>query len=117
MATKAEAERTLEAAKAALARGDRLLHVILEVGGLTGAASSWGSSGNAVEHDSNIGWLLGEIEALGWRLEQSSLVFVGTGGTSSPGFASEGLVSRGVLMGQYVFRRIADDATDAATLG
>ena len=104
-------DSALATARTAHERGDSILQLALEAGRLAGAASSWGSSENLTLSDPDIGWLLGHVETIGWRLEQSSFVFVETGSSSSARLLStgEGTVTRGEIVGYYLFRR-ADPA-------
>lgn len=94
-------------ARTAHERGDTLLQLTIESGRLTGAKSSWGSSENLTMSDPDVGWLLGHVEAIGWRLEHTSHVFVETGSSSSARLLStgEGTVTRGEILGYYVLRR------------
>jgi hypothetical protein len=98
-------------ARTAYDRGDTLLQLTIEAGRLTGTQSSWGSSDNLTMSDPDVGWLLGHVEAIGWRLEHASHVFVETGSSSSARLlgTGEGTVTRGEILGYYVLRR-----TDAA---
>ena len=100
-------DAALATARAAFARGDTLLQLQIESGRLAGASSSWGSSENLAVSDPDVGWLLGHVEAIGWRLEQTGYVFVETGSSSSARILStgEGTVNRGEIIGYYVFRR------------
>jgi hypothetical protein len=95
-------------ARTAFERGDTLLQLTIEAGRLTGAQSSWGSSENLTTSDPDVGWLLGHVEGVGWRLEHTSHVFVETGSSSSARMLStgEGTVTRGEILGYYVFRRV-----------
>ena len=103
------ADAALAAARTAFERGDTLLQLQIESGRLAGASSSWGSSENLAVSDPDVGWLLGHVESIGWRLEQISHVFVETGSSSSQRLLStgEGTVNRGEIVGYYVFRRAA----------
>jgi hypothetical protein len=101
------ADAALATARAALERGDTLLQLQIESGRLAGASSSWGSSENLAVSDPDVGWLLGHVESIGWRLEHVSHLFVETGSSSSARILStgEGTVNRGEIIGYYVFRR------------
>lgn len=112
-----DAERKAEAyasspvgqAEAAHRRGDGFFQIELEIskiGGL-GTYSAFGSSGNAVKHTGGRPDLLGQIEDVGWRLEHVGYVFVETGATTSNRFGGtgQGVVTRGQVMGVYLFRR------------
>ncbi|PZQ91680.1 MAG: hypothetical protein DI534_01550 [Leifsonia xyli] len=100
-------DAALASARSAHERGDELLQIGVESGRLAGGASSWGSSENLTVSDPDVGWLLGHIEAIGWRLEHSAFVFVETGSSSSARLLStgEGTVTRGEIVGYYLFRR------------
>jgi hypothetical protein len=101
-------DAALAHARTAHERGDQLLQLTIEAGRLAGGQSSWGSSENLTVSDPDVGWLLGHVEAVGWRLEHSSFVFVETGSSSSARLLStgEGTVTRGEILGYYVFRRV-----------
>ncbi len=107
MPTQHQVDYHLQIARTALERGDALLQLQIEVGYLTGEQSSWGSSDNTLSADPTIGWMLGEVEKLGWRLEHIAHSFVETGSSSSARIlgTGEGTVNRGALIGMYVFRR------------
>ena|SRR6187549_2234951 len=109
MPAQTASDAALATARAAFARGDTLLQLQIESGRLAGASSSWGSSENLAVSDPDVGWLLGHVEAIGWRLEQTGYVFVETGSSSSARILStgEGTVNRGEIIGYYVFRRAA----------
>ena len=109
MPAQSAADAALSTARAAFDRGDTLLQLQIESGRLAGASSSWGSSENLAVSDPDVGWLLGHVEAIGWRLEQTGYVFVETGSSSSARILStgEGTVNRGEIIGYYVFRRAA----------
>lgn len=100
-------DAVLANARAAHERGDTLLQLTIESGRLAGTQSSWGSSENLTMSDPDVGWLLGHVEAIGWRLEHASHVFVETGSSSSARLLStgEGTVTRGEILGYYVLRR------------
>jgi len=103
------ADAALATARTAHERGDTILQLQIESGRLAGASSSWGSSENLAVSDPDVGWLLGHVEAIGWRLEHVGYVFVETGSSSSARILStgEGTVNRGEIVGYYVFRRAA----------
>lgn len=107
MPTAAEAGRHLQLARDAHARGDLLLHVQLDVSLLTGEGSSWGSAGNSVSIDDSIGYFLGDVEKVGWRLEHTGYAFVQSGATSSQRIfgTGEGVVNHGAVAGYFTFRR------------
>lgn len=97
----------LAIARKAHARGDTLLQLQVESARLAGGASSWGSFENLTVSDPDIGWLLGHVEAIGWRLEHTGYAFVETGSSTSQRILStgEGRVNRGEIVGYFVFRR------------
>lgn len=101
------ADAALTTARTAFERGDALLQLQIESGRLAGASSTWGSSENLAVSDPDVGWLLGHVESIGWRLEHVGYVFVETGSSSSARILStgEGTVNRGEIVGYYVFRR------------
>jgi hypothetical protein len=107
MPTADEAARRLHHAHEAHARGDALLHVQLDTSLLVGEASTWGSAGNNLTGDDSIGYLLGEIEKIGWRLEHTGYTFVESGATTSARIfgSGEGVVNHGAVVGYFVFRR------------
>jgi len=107
MPTADQANRLLALAQAAHARGDALLQLQLDVGLLTGEASSWGSAGNTLTNDESAGYFLGEVERIGWRLEHTGFTFVESGATTSQRIfgTGEGVVNHGAVVGYYVFRR------------
>ena len=78
---------------------------IAQVGGLSGA-STLGSSSNRIRSTGGKPDLLGQIEEVGWKLEHVGYVFVETGSTSSNRIMStgQGTVTRGQIMGIYLFR-------------
>ncbi|HCS61835.1 MAG TPA: hypothetical protein DIW46_10660 [Microbacterium sp.] len=107
MPTAEEASRLLYLAQSAHARGDALLHIQLDISMLTGEQSSWGSAGNTVTNDENVGYFLSEIEKHGWRLEHTGYTFVESGATTSQRIfgTGEGVVNHGAVIGYYTFRR------------
>ncbi len=107
MPTAEEASRLLQLAHGAFARGDALLHIQVDVSVLTGEQSSWGSAGNTVSNDESVGYFLGEIEKVGWRLEHTGYTFVESGATTSSRIfgTGEGVVNHGAVIGYYTFRR------------
>jgi hypothetical protein len=86
-------------------RGLQLFQILLPLAELNGTSSSFGSSDNQLTGLTDNA-LLNEIETVGWRLEQASVVFAETGATSSARVLStgEGTVTRGTIYGLYVFR-------------
>lgn len=107
MLTAEEAERLLGAAREAHARGDLLLHLHVEVSRLTGVPSSWGSAANEYLQNESVGYFLGEVERVGWRLEHTGYAFVGSGATTSERVLSTGtgVVNHGGVSGYFTFRR------------
>lgn len=95
-------------ARAAHQRGDRFFQVELDAAALTGYASMFGSSDNAISARHDDSDLLGRIEDEGWHLEHAGFVFIETGSTSTDRmlFSGEGTVTRGVVSGVYLFRRV-----------
>lgn len=97
-------------AAAAKEAGERFFEIQLEVGehvgyaslGTAGGEKSYGSSARA----------LGEIEALGWRLEQVGYYFMLTGETSTAQFFGSGqnTAVSGVTVGVYLFRNTSPPA-------
>ncbi|UJP09373.1 hypothetical protein L2X99_13170 [Microbacterium sp. KUDC0406] len=102
------AEYLLQHAKDARSRGDVLLHLQFDVAQLTGETSSWGSAENRIQRDDQVGYLLSQVEALGWRLEHTGYVFVESGSTSSARMFSTGagVVNHGGVEGMFTFRRV-----------
>jgi hypothetical protein len=107
MPTAEEASRLLALAHSTHARGDVLLQIAVDASILTGERSSFGSAGNTATHDESVGYFLGEIEKIGWRLEHSAFTFVESGATTSARIfgTGEGVVNHGAVVGYYVFRR------------
>lgn len=86
--------------------GDALLQLPITAASSTANDSFFGSSDNGLTTDSGVGGLLSRIEAIGWRLEHTSHVFVEAGATTSGRFfGGEGTVVNGAVLGFYVFRR------------
>lgn len=108
MPTSEEATRLLQLSRDAYDRGDVLLHLQVEVSRLTGEASSWGSAQNDFVSDESIGYFLGEIERIGWRLEHTGYTFVESGATTSARMLSSGtgVVNHGAVAGYFSFRRV-----------
>ncbi|MEW1962990.1 hypothetical protein AB0269_11085 [Microbacterium sp. NPDC077644] len=108
MPTADEASRLLGLAHHTYERGDDLLQIAVDVSLLTGEKSSFGSAGNTATHDESIGYFLGEVEKIGWRLESSAFTFVESGATTSARMwgTGEGVVNHGAVVGYYVFRRV-----------
>ena len=93
-------------AEAARARGDRFFQIELDSVKIGGTTSTFGSSDNQMHHIDGTGPTLGQIEALGWRLEHSGWVFVETGATTSDRMLStgQGTVTSGKIVGIFLFR-------------
>lgn len=96
-------------ARAARKRGDQFFQVHIEVSRLAGQTSSFGSSDNRVDRGGRPD-LLEQIEGEGWRLEHVGYVFIETGATSTNRLVptGQGTVTRGVVEGIYLFRRLSD---------
>jgi hypothetical protein len=101
-------------AATAYAAGDRFFQIQLPVSALRGGASVFGSSSNLIRNVRGATDTLGQIEEQGWNLEHTGYVFVETGSTSTNRALStgQGTVTRGQVVGVYLFRR--DDAARAA---
>ncbi|WP_312173371.1 hypothetical protein [Microbacterium sp.] len=108
MLTSDEAARLLGLARDAHTRGDVLLHLQVEVSRLTGEASSWGSADNTFTSNESVGYFLGEVEGIGWRLEHTGYTFVESGATTSARMLSSGtgVVNHGAVTGYFTFRRV-----------
>ncbi|MBO1756345.1 hypothetical protein [Allobranchiibius sp. CTAmp26] len=93
-------------AVAAKERGDRFFEVQLDAAQLKGAASAFGSSDNKVHRNGSAPDVLGQIEEIGWRLEHVSHAFIETGATTTNRVlgTGQGMVTRGVVTGFYLFR-------------
>jgi hypothetical protein len=93
-------------ATAAKQRGDGFFHLEVEMSRLKGGASAFGSSQNKMRTIGGRPDFLGQIEQVGWRLEHVGYVFVETGSTSTNRVIStgQGVVTRGVVQGMYLFR-------------
>lgn len=91
-------------ASTAKERGDAFFQLQIEVSSLSGH-SAFGSSSSRVKHGGRPD-LLGQIEDVGWHLEDVGYVFVETGSTSTDRALSsgQGTVTRGQVMGIYLFR-------------
>lgn len=107
MLTSDEAERLLGVAREAHLRGDALLHLAVEVSRLTGPLPSWGTTTNEYAHTDNVGYFLGEVERLGWRLEHTGYTSVESGATTSERTLGSGTstVNHGAVSGYFTFRR------------
>lgn len=107
MLTSDEASRLLQLAQSAHARGDGILHLQVNVSVLTGASSSWGSAGNSLSNDDNLGYFLSDVERHGWSLQHTGYTFVESGATTSARVfgTGEGVVNHGAVIGYFTFRR------------
>lgn len=107
MPTAEQAAQLLQLARDAHARGDAILHLQVDVSVLAGEASSWGSAGNTVTRDDSVGYFLGDVERIGWRLEHTGYTFVESGATTSQRIfgSGEGVVNHGAVLGYFTFRR------------
>ena len=87
-------------------RGDRFFEVQLDAAQLKGPASAFGSSENTVHRSARAPDVLGQIEEIGWRLEHVSHAFIETGATTTNRVlgTGQGMVTRGVVTGFYLFR-------------
>ncbi|GAA1145472.1 MULTISPECIES: hypothetical protein [Microbacterium] len=113
MLTPDEATRLLSLAQDAQTRGDVLLHLHVEIGRLTGQTSSWGSADNGLAVNESIGYFLGQVERIGWRLEHTGYTFIESGATTSNRVLSTGtgVVNHGAVSGYFTFRRAAPTAS------
>lgn len=92
-------------ATAAKERGDGFFQFEIDISTLSGA-SGFGSSAGRVRHTGGRPDVLGQIEEVGWRLEHVGYVFVETGATTTNrAFGTgQGMVTKGVVRGIYLFR-------------
>ena len=92
------------AATAAKEAGEPFLEVQLEVGGHLGTAGFGSADGRRTASSSAA--VLGEIEALGWRLEHVGYFFMVTGESSTARvfMSGEQTAVSGVTVGVYLFR-------------
>ncbi|KQY56108.1 hypothetical protein ASD11_16730 [Aeromicrobium sp. Root495] len=86
--------------------GHRFFEIQLDVSQTQGTAFFGEVRGNESRSDAHLG-VLGEIEAVGWRLEHAGYVFVETGQESTDKFVSTGqrIAVTGKTVGIYLFRR------------
>lgn len=86
-------------------RGDRFFEVQLDAAQLKGS-STFGSSNNRMRRSGGAPDVLGQIEEVGWRLEHVSHAFIETGATTTNRMlgTGQGMVTRGVVTGFYLFR-------------
>jgi hypothetical protein len=97
-------------AEAAKERGDAFIQI--EIAGVeVDGASSFGSSNSTMKRIEGTTKVLGEIEAVGWRLEHAGWVFVETGATTSDRIMStgQGTATKGQIVGIYLFRAARDE--------
>lgn len=94
-------------------RGDRFFQTEIETSTLSGYASFASSDSSRTERQSGAGDLLGQIEALGWRLEHASWVFIETGMSSRDRMFSTGeqTMTSGRVEGIYLFRSVDDPSS------
>lgn len=106
-------------ARAAYQRGDGFFQTQIELTRLAGAPSQLGSYGNELRRTDGRPDVLGQIEDEGWRLEHAGFVFVETGATSTNRLLStgQGIVTRGVVEGIYLFRRVERPSTPNESAG
>ena len=92
-------------AEEAKQRGDAFFQFEHDIATLGGAASALGSSSNRVTSRKRPD-VLGQIEEIGWHLENVGYVFIETGSTSTNRMLStgQGTVTRGMVRGIYLFR-------------
>ncbi len=95
------------AATAAKEAGQQFLEVRLEVGGHIATAGFGTAEGRRTTSSSAA--ILGEIEAVGWRLEHASYLYMITGETSSDRMFLTGQATavNGITVGVYLFRNTA----------
>jgi len=98
------------AATAAMDAGRPFFEIQLEVGGHTGTAGFGGIDGQ--RRTASSADTLGEIEKLGWRLEQAGYFFMITGETSTARvfMSGEATAVSGVTVGVYLFRNASAPA-------
>jgi hypothetical protein len=86
--------------------GLTFFEVQLDVGRSTREAS-WGTTSGAEERSTRHLGTLGEIEAIGWRLEHAGYIFMVTGESTSEKFILSGqqVAVSGKTVGIYLFRR------------
>ena len=92
------------AATAAKEAGQEFFEVQLQVGVHAGSAGFGSADGRHTTSSSAS--ILGEIEKLGWRLEQAGYVYVVTGESSTDHFMVTGqeVAVSGITVGVYLFR-------------
>ena len=107
MFTAVDAEAVLGAAREAKTRGDRLFHEQVEISELR---PDLPFPAGHIKNPS-VGYLLGDIEALGWRLEHTGYAYVEIGSNASTGAlrigsASMSTAAYGMVFGHFTFRRV-----------
>jgi hypothetical protein len=92
----------------AFRQGSVFFQTEIAVSSLSGQSSFFGSSDNSLQHTGAAPDVLGQIEAIGWRLEHTGYVFVETGATTSDSFlgSGQGMVTQGDIVGIFLFRRV-----------
>jgi hypothetical protein len=93
-------------AEAAKERGETFFQIEINSVDVGGPKSSFGSSDSQMQRIEGVSELLGQIEAVVWRLEHSGWVFVETGATTSDRMVhtGQGTVTTGKIVGVYLFR-------------
>lgn len=95
-------QQPVDAAKAALERGDLVFQVDIPITmyqGTINVGSSWSRTWRPEPYDH-----IGAIERLGWRLAHMSTCFVSRGASINTGGTAEQSI-HGDIVGVYVFRR------------
>lgn len=105
-AAAAHASSPLGRAEAAHTAGNAFFEIQLDVGTTQGQASFGLGSTEETRTDAHLG-VLGQIEQVGWRLENVGYVFVQTGQESTDKFIATGqyVAISGKTVGVYLFRR------------
>lgn len=90
-------------------RGDRFFEAQFDTA-QPGGASTSGSSNNRVRRSGGISDVLERIEDIGWRLEHVSHTFVQNAATTTNRTpeTGQGVVTRGVATGFYLFRNATE---------
>lgn len=107
-AAAAEAATPLGQAARATREGLPFLELQLEISELAGEAGMGAASANERQSTDHV-QILGQVEAMGWRLEHAGYVFVETGLISTDKVLVSGQATavRGKTVGIYLFRRVA----------
>lgn len=105
MFTAVDAEVILAAGREAKSRGDKLFHAQVEISELRPDIPF--PAGHIA--NGSVGYLLGDIEALGWRLEHTGYAYVEVGTNASTGAlrigsASMSSAAYGMVYGYFTFR-------------